>query len=132
MISNTRHQFLIDRGEEYLVEPGRDSVRSTIKGTWVAFLRSWRVPSYVTRFDPVSGAVVRLRAAKARVPAPLRYAEWPFMLLLVGTLFWESLNPIRTPRAALLRFGMTVFAAAGLVVVTILKWVARQRPVEPE
>lgn len=126
-ILRDRHQFLIDRNEEYLVEPDRDAVRSTLKGACVAFLRSGKVPDYVERIDPGGGAPVPVGRPSDKAPAPLRYAEWFFRGLMAFSLFWTLSSPTRTATQALFRVALLSFTLVGLVTVAVLQFVLKRQ-----
>lgn len=125
-----RHEILVDRKEEYYVDPERTAVRSTLKGALIAFGRSFQIPRYVEKVGP-EGKPVPLRAPADDTPAPLRYSRWFFNLLFLSGLVLGLQRSSLTASQPLLPLAILAFALFGNVAVwgisAVLKAVGRRR-----
>jgi hypothetical protein len=128
-ILRRRHEILVDRKEEYYVNPERTAVRSTLKGALIAFGRSFQIPRYVEKVGP-EGKPVPLRVPADDTPAPLRYARWFFnSLFLVGAVVGFQHSPVTAsrPLLPLAILAVALFGSVAVWVISAVLKAARRR-----
>lgn len=117
-----RHEYLVERGEERYVDPEHTLVRSTLKGAFTTFRRSWWVPRYIERMNPNGTGTVRY-VTRARQGSPrLRQIRGLCYVTLISSLAVFYLGP--TPRTAswalLLSLGC-ILSVLGLFITGIIR-----------
>jgi hypothetical protein len=118
-----RLESLVGSGEAYYIDPERTTIRSTLKGALLNYLRTL-TPKKVTRPDADRPGP---RPGATSTPVALQWAERICFFAIVGSIVLSARGPATTPAQRTFRLAVSGGALLGLIVVWVLKVAYRKR-----
>jgi hypothetical protein len=99
-----REEFLVNRKDDYYLDPEKSVVRSTVKGAAKAYLRSLRVPSYIEKMPEQGDAPVpAVKGGVSSGPPRLAVAQRAILFCWMFGFVYAYYNPTKTLAQILFR-----------------------------